>query len=106
MVDISKRTQAEQAIIAHQERLRSLINSTPDIICFKDGAGRWLEANRTNLELFSLTEVDYHLNFAQKVWVSIRLVQNQAVSNRQNSTFPSKYANHWHFHEYLTTRPA
>jgi PAS domain S-box-containing protein len=42
-----------------EERLRSLINSTPDIICFKDGKGRWLEANKADLELFSLCDVDY-----------------------------------------------
>lgn len=43
----------------HAERLRTLIDATPDIICFKDGAGRWLEANRADLELFALTGVDY-----------------------------------------------
>ncbi|MGE4317727.1 MAG: PAS domain-containing protein [Deferribacterales bacterium] len=42
-----------------EEHLRTLINSTPDIICFKDGQGRWLEANASNLEVFSLTGVDY-----------------------------------------------
>lgn len=36
-----------------------LINSSPDIICFKDGAGRWLLANQADLELFHLVGVDY-----------------------------------------------
>lgn len=40
-------------------RLRSLIAAAPDIICFKDGEGRWLEANRSDLELFCLQGVDY-----------------------------------------------
>ena len=43
----------------NDERLRSLINSTPDIICFKDGEGRWLEANKADLELFQLTGINY-----------------------------------------------
>lgn len=38
---------------------RQLINNTPDIICFKDGEGKWLLANEADLELFHLTEVDY-----------------------------------------------
>lgn len=42
-----------------EEQLRTLINSTPDIICFKDGEGRWLEANEADLELFCLKGVDY-----------------------------------------------
>lgn len=36
-----------------------LINNTPDIICFKDGEGKWLLANDADLELFHLTGVDY-----------------------------------------------
>ncbi len=42
-----------------EEQLRTLINATPDIICFKDGEGRWLEANDADLELFCLKGVDY-----------------------------------------------
>ncbi|MEW5959929.1 MAG: PAS domain-containing protein, partial [Chloroflexota bacterium] len=58
-IDITQRKQAEQMILEAEQRLRSLINSTPDIICFKDGQGRWLEANAADLELFALTGVDY-----------------------------------------------
>ncbi len=46
-------------LMESEEQLRTLINATPDIICFKDGEGRWLEANRADLELFHLTDVDY-----------------------------------------------
>ena len=42
-----------------EERLRTLIESTPDTICFKDGQGRWLEANEANLKAFGLETVDY-----------------------------------------------
>lgn len=39
--------------------LRTLINAMPDIVCFKDGQGRWLLANPSDLELFELVGVDY-----------------------------------------------
>lgn len=57
--DITESKHAETSLIESEERLRTLINATPDIICFKDGEGRWLEANDADLELFSLTDVDY-----------------------------------------------
>lgn len=36
-----------------------LIKQTPDIICFKDGEGKWLLANEADLKLFHLENVDY-----------------------------------------------
>ncbi|MGQ9831765.1 MAG: PAS domain S-box protein, partial [Thermochromatium sp.] len=57
--DISERRAMAQQLRESEQRLRALINSTPDIICFKDGAGRWLEANAADLELFGLTGFDY-----------------------------------------------
>ena len=42
-----------------EERLKSFLNVVPDIICYKDGQGRWLLANDADLELFSLTGTDY-----------------------------------------------
>jgi PAS domain S-box-containing protein len=59
-VDINERAKAEQTIRDNEQRLYALINSTPDIICFKDGQGRWLVANDADLELFSLNDVDYY----------------------------------------------
>ncbi len=57
--DITARKQSESRIRESEALLRVLINSMPDIVCFKDGAGRWLEANEFDLMLFELTEVDY-----------------------------------------------
>ena len=54
-----QRKKAEKIIRENEQRLRLLINATPDIICFKDEQGRWLETNDSNLEVFSLTQVDY-----------------------------------------------
>ncbi|MDD3448107.1 MAG: PAS domain S-box protein, partial [Gammaproteobacteria bacterium] len=59
LVDISEQRRLKRSLEESEARLRSLINATPDIICFKDGDGRWLEANAANLELFELRGVDY-----------------------------------------------
>lgn len=40
-------------------RLLTFINSIPDVVCYKDGDGKWLLANDADLELFGLTGVDY-----------------------------------------------
>ena len=44
-----------------EEKLRILINATPDIICFKDGQNRWLQANNSMLEVYNLQNIDYTL---------------------------------------------
>ncbi|MEH7119860.1 PAS domain S-box protein [Neobacillus vireti] len=43
-----------------QQRLSTLINSMVDFVNFKDGEGRWIEANEFGLKLFGLEAVDYH----------------------------------------------
>jgi PAS domain S-box-containing protein len=45
--------------ITTEERLRTLVEASPDPIFMKDGHGRWLEVNRAGLELFQLEHVDY-----------------------------------------------
>ena len=40
--------------------LSTLINASPDFICFKDGKGRWITANESGLELFHLNARNYH----------------------------------------------
>lgn len=57
--DISERKKSEEVVRESEERLRTLINSMQDIVCFKDGQGRWLEANDFDLKLFQLEGVDY-----------------------------------------------
>jgi PAS domain S-box-containing protein len=39
--------------------LETIVNAIPDIICLKDGDGRWLLANDYDLDLFELEGVDY-----------------------------------------------
>ncbi|MCK5796016.1 MAG: PAS domain-containing protein [Deltaproteobacteria bacterium] len=57
--DVTARRDAAHALKESELRLRTLIDAMPDIVCFKDGEGRWLEANRFDLKLFGLTSVDY-----------------------------------------------
>lgn len=58
VIDISNIKHTEEALRESEERLQLLLNSTPDIICFKDAQGRWLVANKADLELFSLTAME------------------------------------------------
>ncbi|MBU1692175.1 MAG: EAL domain-containing protein [Gammaproteobacteria bacterium] len=52
--DVTERQEARKALRENEERLRTLINAMPDIVCFKDGNGRWLEANDFKLKLLKL----------------------------------------------------
>ncbi len=54
------RARLEQRLSETGMHLRTLINAMPDFICFKDGEGRWLEANDFGLKMFCLDQVDYH----------------------------------------------
>ncbi|NEQ77757.1 MAG: PAS domain S-box protein [Okeania sp. SIO2C9] len=64
--EIMERQRAEKALQELVEKyqktslqLRTLINAMPDIVCFKDGTGKWLEANQSMQELFEIEKVDY-----------------------------------------------
>jgi two-component system, sporulation sensor kinase E len=54
-------TKSEELSAAKEEekRLSTLINSMVDFVNFKDGQGRWIEANEFGLKLFQLEGVDY-----------------------------------------------
>lgn len=57
--EICSRSRVEAAHRQSEEQLRTLINAMPDIVCFKDGQGRWLEANDAILQLFELEGLNY-----------------------------------------------
>jgi PAS domain S-box-containing protein len=59
LVDITDRKNYETFIKDNEERLRTLINTMPDIVCFKDAEGRWLIANDFDITLFELNGIDY-----------------------------------------------
>ncbi|MEA5115301.1 MAG: response regulator [Geobacteraceae bacterium] len=56
---IAEHRKMELALHESEEQLRTLINAMPDIVAFKDGEGRWLEANDFDIQLFQLEGVDY-----------------------------------------------
>ena len=56
---IAQRKFVEKALWESEERLRTLINATPDIVSFKDADGRLLVVNESYLDLFLLKNVDY-----------------------------------------------
>lgn len=57
--EIAELRRIEKALRASSERLQTLINAMPDLVCFKDGDGRWLEANQAILDLLQLNQIDY-----------------------------------------------
>ncbi len=57
--DITARKANEEELRNQKEWLTTLINAMPDMICFKDGEGRWLVANQFYLDLVGLHDIDY-----------------------------------------------
>lgn len=57
--EVVEHRKVKEALQESEERMRTLINAMPDIVAFKDGEGRWLEANEFDLRLFQLESVDY-----------------------------------------------
>lgn len=54
-----RQRKVEAALAHREEQLTTLIDAMPDIVCFKDGKGRWQLANAFDLKLFGLEHVDY-----------------------------------------------
>ncbi|MGL4504029.1 MAG: PAS domain S-box protein [Planktothrix sp.] len=52
--EIQERQRVEESLRESSERLKTLINTMPDLVCFKDASGRWLEANQATLEVFHI----------------------------------------------------
>jgi|GEM_PF-6459671 len=50
----------QSVLVESEEQLRTLINTMPDLVCFKDDEGRWLQANNVDLKLFQIENVPYH----------------------------------------------
>lgn len=57
--DISEQKKAQRDIQVREEQLTSLINASPDNICFRDNMGRWQLCNSANLKFFSIENCDY-----------------------------------------------
>ncbi|MCK4701078.1 MAG: PAS domain-containing protein, partial [Bacteroidales bacterium] len=57
--DITERKQAEEALQESEKQLKTLIDTMPDFVCFKDGNGHWLMANEACIRIFRLENIDY-----------------------------------------------
>jgi PAS domain S-box-containing protein len=56
--EITEQYRVEKMLAEKNEQLRILINTSPDLICFKDEEGKWLLANQAMLDLFSVQQED------------------------------------------------
>lgn len=83
--DITRRRLAEEKQRETEELLRTLINATPDIICIKDEAGRWLQANASILNLYHLTGTDYRHKAEPELAEFTAPIFQQAFRNCENS---------------------
>jgi len=55
----SAQLKSETALCHIEEQLHTLITVVSDIVCFKDGEGRWLAANNSIIKLLHLENIDY-----------------------------------------------
>ncbi|OAN50587.1 PAS domain S-box protein [Paramagnetospirillum marisnigri] len=80
--DITARKANEEELRTQKEWLTTLINALPDLICFKDGKGRWLVANQFYLDLVGLHGVDYVGRTAHELARLSRSQQEFLISTR------------------------
>ena len=59
LIIIRKLKNTKKLLLNSESLLKTIINSTPDIICFKDPNGRVLQANNSILDLLNIKEKDY-----------------------------------------------
>ncbi|WP_409296914.1 PAS domain S-box protein [Peribacillus sp. SCS-26] len=59
LYSLISKTESLTEVKEEEQRLSTLINSMVDFVNFKDGEGRWIEANEFGLKLFQLEDVNY-----------------------------------------------
>lgn len=74
--NIYKRKLAERLLSDTESLLSTLLNSTPNLIYFKDSKGKFIEINKTALNLLDINEKEY---------------KNKSVHDLTNISVPSKY---------------
>ncbi len=74
-----------KALAEKEETLRTLINATPDIICLKDGSGRWIEANETILQVFEMSRDDCFMQTDLEISVRKPFFQNVFVNYHKSA---------------------
>ncbi|MBS4195645.1 PAS domain S-box protein [Lederbergia citri] len=90
------------------EKLETLLEAFPDLIIFKDGRDRWINANQYAITLFGLKETDYIGKFSaelvlvkpffnefflsryeedQRIWESRKLNRTEVSFSSQNGQY-------------------
>ncbi|WP_026695121.1 PAS domain-containing sensor histidine kinase [Peribacillus kribbensis] len=59
LYQVLKKSEKFSILQEQEERLSTLINSMVDFVNFKDGEGRWIEANEFGLKLFQIEGAEY-----------------------------------------------
>ncbi|SEO31337.1 PAS domain-containing sensor histidine kinase [Paenibacillus sp. OV219] len=59
MKDIAERKKMIEDLRESEKRLREVMNAMPDLVSYKDGEGRWVEANQHTLIMFKLESIPY-----------------------------------------------
>lgn len=92
-----------KALAEKEETLRTLINATPDIICLKDGSGRWMEANETILQVFDLGHDGYFMQTDLEIADSKPFFRNVFVNFHKTATLTWQKARITRQDEQITT---
>lgn len=75
MKPLEKSERIEKVLQESEKRLRTLMNSMPAFVIFKDHEGRWLEANDYALSCFNFHNVPYH---GKKIMNSFNITKHTA----------------------------
>ncbi len=102
LTNIKKRIQAEAALSESEERLRTLINGMPDVICFKDGQGKWMEANEAILDFFDLANIGYKGRTDKELSERSTIFNNNFVSLAESDESVWEHGTLMHFEETIS----
>ncbi|WP_372794682.1 PAS domain S-box protein [Lutibacter sp.] len=73
------------ALKESEERLKTLINASPDAIFFKDGEGKWEEINKAGLALFNLTNTDYKGKTDKEIYASQAFLEEALLISEKSN---------------------
>jgi len=79
--DKATRAQYAVALRESEERLRTLLNAMPDVVCFKDEEGRWLVANDAWIRLYQIQAIDYRGKRDSEIGELVSFYQASLASN-------------------------
>lgn len=97
LIIIHKFKKTKKSLLDNESLLKTIINSTPDIICFKDPSGRVLQANNSILDLLNITEKNYKFKcFSELINVS-------SITKKDFLTFETHDNKSWEYSDVYRT---